>query len=112
MEQSQVPPPMMTTRAVSVMSLSPDRAADPPGDRGEEHEQDAEEHEPGAGDFGKRPEPHRQPDGRHQPQHRDGDDRVVPRSHPYVTEHGSARPDALRIIEAPDVARGGDAAAA
>src|SRR5947199_1309380 len=32
-----------------------DRAADPPGDRGEEHEQDAEGHEPGARDVGKRP---------------------------------------------------------
>src|SRR5437016_14056720 len=95
MEHPQMPPPMTTTRAVSLMSLSLDRAADPPGDRGEEHEQDAEEHEPGAWDFGKRPEPHRQPDGRHQPQHRDGHDRVVSGPHPDCTQHRPPSPHSL-----------------
>src|SRR5204862_7089481 len=114
-----MPPPTTTTRAVSVIcsgaretgvhrgwpetgarpsSLSLDRAADAPGDHGEEHEQDGEEHEPGARDLGKRPQPHRQRNGGDQPEHRDGYDRVVPGSHPDVSEDGPPRPDGLRIV--------------
>src|SRR5881296_2428179 len=80
-----------------------DRAADPPGDRGEEHEQDAEEHEPGARDLGKRPQKDGEPDGR---------DRVVPGPHPDVAEHGPPSADGLRIVEPPELHREGDVSAA
>src|SRR3989442_928727 len=82
-----------------------DRAADPPGDRGEEHEQDAEEHEPGARDLGKRPQKDGEPDGRDQPQQRDGHHRVVPGPHPDVAEHGPPSADGLRIVEPPELHR-------
>src|SRR3989454_1230705 len=89
-----------------------DRAADPPGDRGEEHEQDAEEHEPGARDLGKRPQKDGEPDGRDQPQQRDGHHRVVPGPHPDVAEHGPPSADGLRIVEPPELHREGDVSAA
>src|SRR5437016_13648601 len=44
-----------------------DRAADPPGDRGEEHEQAADELEPRARDLAKRPQKDGEPDRRHRP---------------------------------------------
>src|SRR5438874_779172 len=93
-------------------ALSLYRAADAPGDHEEEHEQDGEEHEPGARDLGKRPQPHRQRNGGDQPEHRDGYDRVVPGSHPDVSEDGPPRPDGLRIVEPSELHREGNIATA